>query len=241
MLALVSTVNSKKRVEFVNRDFNSAINIRRCAVMWKKLPKLTRENFVGQTLKLGLYEKRMEPVVGGRPRAWEASARQLGTSCPERIPRHYCTPRASFDFWKVFGVRGAHSRQQRSREQFMSVVQAWSRFKSWALGPTGLKTTHAWGPISNAGLPLAGFADITKPPESISENMTAAMCIYSLLFMRFAWRVQPRNYLLFAVHFSNELIQAYHLQRILGGYDFYAGKYATAERAKSEAVPSPSS
>ncbi|KAK4533972.1 hypothetical protein CCYA_CCYA20G4045 [Cyanidiococcus yangmingshanensis] len=119
----------------------------------------------------------------------------------------------------------------------MALLQTWSRFKSWALGPTGLKTTHAWGPISNAGLPLSGFADITKPPENISENMTAAMCLYSLLFMRFAWRVQPRNYLLFGVHVSNELIQAYHLQRILGGYDFYAGRHASQEQATPKAAP----
>ena len=29
-------------------------------------------------------------------------------------------------------------------------------------------------------------------------------CVYSALFMRFAWAIQPRNYLLFACHFSNE-------------------------------------
>lgn len=102
---------------------------------------------------------------------------------------------------------------------------SWSSFKSWALGPTGLKTTHAWGPISNAGLPLSGLADLKKHPEYISENMTLALCVYSLLFMRFAWRVQPRNYLLLGVHMSNELIQMYQLQRIFGGYDFYAGRH----------------
>ncbi|CAL1285202.1 unnamed protein product [Larinioides sclopetarius] len=37
--------------------------------------------------------------------------------------------------------------------------------------------------------------------------MTLALCIYSLLFMRFAWRVQPRNLLLFACHFTNECAQ----------------------------------
>jgi len=82
-----------------------------------------------------------------------------------------------------------------------------------------------------------------KPPEMISGNMTgglsiisfrkkcwnlfpvdcllhllfvvnaAAMCIYSLLFMRFAWMVQPRNYLLFACHASNETVQLYQFSR----------------------------
>jgi hypothetical protein len=41
----------------------------------------------------------------------------------------------------------------------------------------------------------------------------AAMCIYSLLFMRFAYMVKPRNYLLFGVHASNECVQLYQLQR----------------------------
>lgn len=41
----------------------------------------------------------------------------------------------------------------------------------------------------------------------------AAMCIYSALFMRFAWMVQPRNYLLLACHVSNESVQLYQLSR----------------------------
>jgi hypothetical protein len=40
-----------------------------------------------------------------------------------------------------------------------------------------------------------------------------ALSVYSLLFMRFAWMVQPRNYLLLACHASNETAQLYQLQR----------------------------
>jgi len=48
LLALVSTTSdSKKRMEFVNRDFNAAINIRKCAVLEKRPPESTRENFIG--------------------------------------------------------------------------------------------------------------------------------------------------------------------------------------------------
>jgi len=50
----------------VNRDFNAAINVRRCAVLETRTPELTREDFVGQPLKVELYEKKMEAVVGGR-------------------------------------------------------------------------------------------------------------------------------------------------------------------------------
>lgn len=34
-----------------------------------------------------------------------------------------------------------------------------------------------------------------------------ALTIYSLLFMRFAWKVQPRNLLLFACHLTNTTAQ----------------------------------
>lgn len=40
-----------------------------------------------------------------------------------------------------------------------------------------------------------------------------ALCIYSGLFMRFAWMVQPRNYLLLACHASNETVQLIQLGR----------------------------
>jgi len=38
LLALVSTVSGKKRIEFVNRDFTAAINRTRCAVMEGRPP-----------------------------------------------------------------------------------------------------------------------------------------------------------------------------------------------------------
>ncbi|KAH6568815.1 hypothetical protein BASA50_009328 [Batrachochytrium salamandrivorans] len=37
--------------------------------------------------------------------------------------------------------------------------------------------------------------------------MTGALSVYSLLFMRFAWEVKPRNYLLLVVHIVNESAQ----------------------------------
>ncbi|TPX57076.1 hypothetical protein PhCBS80983_g04093 [Powellomyces hirtus] len=58
------------------------------------------------------------------------------------------------------------------------------------------------------------MADIKKSPELISGKMTTAMTVYSLVFMRFAWMVQPRNYLLFACHATNETCQ------LMQGYRF---------------------
>ena len=69
--------------------------------------------------------------------------------------------------------------------------------------PVGPKTVHFWGPAANWGLVLAALMDANKPAERISERMQVVMTLYSCLFMRFAWRVQPRNYMLLACHVTN--------------------------------------
>ncbi|KAG0360040.1 hypothetical protein BG005_011647 [Podila minutissima] len=83
---------------------------------------------------------------------------------------------------------------------------------------------HFWGPVANWGLPLAAIADFKKDPELISGKMTAALSVYSLLFMRFAWMVQPRNYLLFACHFTNEGAQLTQAYRFLQHHHFGGDK-----------------
>lgn len=96
-----------------------------------------------------------------------------------------------------------------------------SAFMQFVNSPTGPKTTHFWGPISNWGISLAAMKDMNKPKEMVSGPMTVALCIYSLLFMRFALRVQPRNLLLFSCHATNEVAQCYQLQRKYGGIDLF--------------------
>ncbi|KAF5182176.1 Mitochondrial pyruvate carrier [Thalictrum thalictroides] len=86
-------------------------------------------------------------------------------------------------------------------------------FRTFWNSPVGPKTTHFWGPVSNLGFVAAGLVDTQKPPELISGNMTGVMCGYSALFMRFAWMVQPRNYMLLAMHASNETVQLYQFSR----------------------------
>mmetsp|Transcript_74210 Transcript_74210/g.179493 ORF Transcript_74210/g.179493 Transcript_74210/m.179493 type:complete len:111 (+) Transcript_74210:185-517(+) len=88
-----------------------------------------------------------------------------------------------------------------------------SAFARWVASPTGPKTTHFWGPVANWGFVLAGLNDTTKSPELVSAPMTGALVVYSGLFMRFAWRVQPRNAILFACHACNASVQGYNLQR----------------------------
>ena len=74
-------------------------------------------------------------------------------------------------------------------------------FREW------ICSTHFWGPVANWGLPLAALGDLQKNPEIISGKMTLALSVYSLLFMRFAWKVVPRNLLLMSCHITNEVAQ----------------------------------
>eukprot|EP00882_Tetradesmus_deserticola_P012546 GHRQ01013299.1.p1 GENE.GHRQ01013299.1~~GHRQ01013299.1.p1 ORF type:complete len:130 (+),score=47.22 GHRQ01013299.1:187-576(+) len=116
-----------------------------------------------------------------------------------------------------------------------SSVTLGQRFTAFLNSPTGPKTTHFWGPVANWGFVLAGLADMKKTPDVISPNMTSAMCVYSCLFMRFAWMVQPRNYLLLACHASNETVQLYQLSR---WYNWYSteGKQLEAQEAAAAAA-----
>ena len=91
--------------------------------------------------------------------------------------------------------------------------------------PVGPRTTHFWGPFANWGYVAAGVLDSNKTPEKISEKMTFALLCYSLLFMRFALRVQPRNYLMFSMHVTNAPCQTYLLYR----------KYSLTKKAEEEA------
>lgn len=50
-----------------------------------------------------------------------------------------------------------------------------------------------------------------------------ALCLYSIAFMRFAWKVQPRNMLLFACHATNEVAQVVQLSRFIN-YNYLSNK-----------------
>ncbi|XP_074156922.1 mitochondrial pyruvate carrier 1-like protein [Sminthopsis crassicaudata] len=86
-----------------------------------------------------------------------------------------------------------------------------------------VKSTHFWGPAANWGLPLAALKDMRASPEIISGRMTFALICYSLAFMRFAYRVQPRNWLLLACHSTNVLAQSMQARRYVS---YHRGKPA---------------
>ncbi|XP_015089778.1 mitochondrial pyruvate carrier 1-like isoform X1 [Solanum pennellii] len=87
--------------------------------------------------------------------------------------------------------------------------------RAYLNSPMGPKTTHFWGPMANWGFVISGMMDTKKTPDAISGNMTAVLCIYSMLCMRFAWMVRPRNYMLLACHAANESVQLYQISRWL--------------------------
>ncbi|KAL3524637.1 hypothetical protein ACH5RR_013009 [Cinchona calisaya] len=97
-------------------------------------------------------------------------------------------------------------------------------FQAFLNSPVAPKTTHFWGPIANWGFVVAGLVDTLKPLEMISHNMTVAMWVYSALFMRFEWLVQPRNYLLLGCHASNETVQLYQLSHWAKGQGYLESK-----------------
>ncbi|POV93948.1 hypothetical protein PSHT_16521 [Puccinia striiformis] len=73
----------------------------------------------------------------------------------------------------------------------------------------------SWGPVANWGLPLAALTDLSKDAGMISGPMTTALGAYSICFMRFAWMVKPRNYLLFACHAVNFSLQSVQAGRFI--------------------------
>ena len=89
------------------------------------------------------------------------------------------------------------------------------RVLAFVNSPVGPKTVHFWGPAANWGLVGAALLDANKPADRISRNMTATLFCYSLMFMRFAWMVQPRNLFLLSCHASNASMQLYLLGKRL--------------------------
>ncbi|XP_059014609.1 mitochondrial pyruvate carrier 1-like protein [Mustela lutreola] len=102
-----------------------------------------------------------------------------------------------------------------------------------------LASTHFWGPVANYGLPLAALKDMNASPEIISGRMKVALIFYLMAFMHFAYRVQPRNLLLFVCHSTNVLARSVPLSRYL---NYYCGGGASAAVGTTAAItPDPTS
>lgn len=66
---------------------------------------------------------------------------------------------------------------------------------------------------SNCAVVLSIAYKRVEELSSLFFSCATVMCIYSALFMRFAWAISPRNYLLFACHAANETVQLNQLRR----------------------------
>eukprot|EP00949_MAST-11_sp_MAST-11-sp1_P005178 g5178.t1 len=82
----------------------------------------------------------------------------------------------------------------------------WSSAEWWG----GMGAVAGWG-MTGAAIWDANM----KGPEVISMNMTSVMLVYSSLFARWAWVVQPRNVALCACHVSNVIAQSNQMRRAI--------------------------
>jgi len=77
------------------------------------------------------------------------------------------------------------------------------------MDPTvGWRTTHFWGPVTNWGLVAVAARDMCGNKSETDVGMAMTLALVSLCFMRFAWRVHPRNLLLLACHGVHAAMQA---------------------------------
>jgi mitochondrial pyruvate carrier 1 len=79
------------------------------------------------------------------------------------------------------------------------------------------------------------MANLGVVGNRISGNMTAALTIYSAVFMRYSLAVQPKNYLLFLCHFINEGSQLTQGYRYLN-YHRWGGKEKMEAEKLAEAA-----
>lgn len=74
--------------------------------------------------------------------------------------------------------------------------------------------------------------DTQKDPEIISGRMTAALCGYSGVFMRYSMAVTPKNYLLFGCHLVNFTAQSTQAYRFVNWWYMGGRETAFEQRAK---------
>jgi mitochondrial pyruvate carrier 1 len=86
-------------------------------------------------------------------------------------------------------------------------------------GPGWWRSPEFWGglgAIAGWGMSGAAIYDANQQgPEVISLTMTPVLMVYSTLFARWAWVVQPRNLLLMWCHITNVAAQSNQLRRAL--------------------------
>lgn len=102
----------------------------------------------------------------------------------------------------------------------------WHSAQIWG----GLGAIAGWG-MSGAAI----FDAMNNGPEVISLTMTPVLIVYSSLFARWAWVVQPRNLLLCGCHVTNVMAQLNQMKRALE-YKMEIGQEAEVKKMMETAA-----
>jgi hypothetical protein len=102
----------------------------------------------------------------------------------------------------------------------------WHSVQLWG----GLGALAGWG-MSGAAI----YDAMNSGPEVISLTMTPVLIVYSTMFARWAWIVQPRNLLLCGCHITNVMAQLNQVKRALE-YKLNNGQEKEAKRIMQQAA-----
>ena len=124
--------------------------------------------------------------------------------------------------------RSFAQQQQRQQQISISFRRRWlsEKGKASAESEPNKTSSKGWlysaefwgglGALAGWGMGLSGIYDaMNQGPEVISLNMTPVLIVYSSLFVRWAWIVNPRNLALCACHATNVVAQLNQLRRAL--------------------------
>ncbi|TRZ02500.1 hypothetical protein DNTS_000077 [Danionella cerebrum] len=81
--------------------------------------------------------------------------------------------------------------------------------------PAGPKTVFFWAPVFKWGLVVAGFSDMTRPPEKLSVSQSCVITATdSIAHDKYCLVIIPKNWALFAVNFFLGICGSIQLFRI---------------------------
>ncbi|KAA8499062.1 Mitochondrial pyruvate carrier 4 [Porphyridium purpureum] len=89
-----------------------------------------------------------------------------------------------------------------------------ARLKELWNHPAGLKTVFFWAPTMKWGLVAANFADMKRPPNTISVPTNIALAATGCIWFRWSFVIVPKNYNLALVNLFVAGTSMYQLYRV---------------------------